>query len=219
VAVPFSVLQKSTLVPVPTSGRFFIFLSCGEFSGQFLCAVLQSFGVGSDGGRLGLVPIPALSVPPCCVLPELVDLCPVQSRHGHLSRVYGQLLSLVVFWSPGDGGKVPGNGAWRMSTNGILFSLLILSPHANMVEDTDVFDRASAHTAPSPLSTKFVGLSGGEIFHEMMLQHGVKHIFGYPGGTILPVFDAIHESDHFKFILPRHEQGAGHMAEGYARAT
>ncbi|KAG0172539.1 Acetolactate synthase, mitochondrial [Apophysomyces sp. BC1015] len=65
----------------------------------------------------------------------------------------------------------------------------------------------------------FVGKSGGEIFHEMMLRHDVKHIFGYPGGAILPVFDAIHESKYFKFILPRHEQGAGHMAEGYARAT
>jgi acetolactate synthase-1/2/3 large subunit len=44
-------------------------------------------------------------------------------------------------------------------------------------------------------------------------------IVGYPGGAILPVFDAIMNSPHFDFILPRHEQGAGHMAEGYARAT
>ncbi|OLL26250.1 Acetolactate synthase, mitochondrial [Neolecta irregularis DAH-3] len=65
----------------------------------------------------------------------------------------------------------------------------------------------------------FVGLSGGQIFHEMMLRQGVKHIFGYPGGAILPVFDAIYNSKHFDFILPRHEQGAGHMAEGYARAS
>ncbi|KAJ1972036.1 Acetolactate synthase, mitochondrial [Dimargaris verticillata] len=65
----------------------------------------------------------------------------------------------------------------------------------------------------------FVGRSGGEIFHEMMLRKSVKHVFGYPGGAILPVFDAIYESKHFEFILPRHEQGAGHMAEGYARAT
>ncbi|KAM3421532.1 Acetolactate synthase [Cercospora zeina] len=65
----------------------------------------------------------------------------------------------------------------------------------------------------------FVGMKGGEIFHEMMLRHGVKHIFGYPGGAILPVFDAIYNSSHFNFILPRHEQGAGHMAEGYARAS
>ncbi|GAM88061.1 hypothetical protein ANO11243_060910 [Dothideomycetidae sp. 11243] len=65
----------------------------------------------------------------------------------------------------------------------------------------------------------FVGMKGGEIFHEMMLRHGVKHVFGYPGGAILPVFDAIFNSPHFNFILPRHEQGAGHMAEGYARAS
>ncbi|KAJ9649617.1 Acetolactate synthase, mitochondrial [Coniosporium apollinis] len=65
----------------------------------------------------------------------------------------------------------------------------------------------------------FVGMKGGEIFHEMMLRHDVKHVFGYPGGAILPVFDAIYNSKHFNFILPRHEQGAGHMAEGYARAS
>ncbi|CAO3613986.1 unnamed protein product [Cunninghamella blakesleeana] len=69
------------------------------------------------------------------------------------------------------------------------------------------------------MDNSFVGKSGGEIFHELMLQHGVKHIFGYPGGAILPVFDAIYESKYFEFILPRHEQGAGHMAEGYAKAT
>ncbi|KAJ7590529.1 thiamine diphosphate-binding protein [Mycena floridula] len=70
-----------------------------------------------------------------------------------------------------------------------------------------------------PLDHTFVGLSGGEIFHEMMLRHDVKQIFGYPGGAILPVFDSIYNSPHFDFVLPRHEQGAGHMAEGYARIT
>lgn len=69
------------------------------------------------------------------------------------------------------------------------------------------------------LDHSFVGMSGGQIFHEMMLRHGVRHIFGYPGGAILPVFDAIYNSKHFDFILPRHEQGAGHMAEGYARVS
>ncbi|KAJ3504908.1 hypothetical protein NLJ89_g7692 [Agrocybe chaxingu] len=75
---------------------------------------------------------------------------------------------------------------------------------------------------PAPnagLDHSFIGLSGGQIFHEMMLRHGVKHIFGYPGGAILPVFDAIYQSPHFDFVLPRHEQGAGHMAEGYARVS
>ncbi|KAF9532848.1 thiamine diphosphate-binding protein [Crepidotus variabilis] len=71
----------------------------------------------------------------------------------------------------------------------------------------------------APLDHSFVGLSGGQIFHEMMLRHGVKHVFGYPGGAILPVFDAIYQSPHFEFVLPRHEQGAGHMAEGYARVS
>lgn len=69
------------------------------------------------------------------------------------------------------------------------------------------------------MDESFIGKTGGEIFHEMMLRHNVKHIFGYPGGAILPVFDAIFNSPHFDFILPRHEQGAGHMAEGYARAS
>ncbi|CAD6570058.1 MAG: Acetolactate synthase, mitochondrial [Alectoria sarmentosa] len=69
------------------------------------------------------------------------------------------------------------------------------------------------------MDESFIGLSGGAIFHEMMLRNGVKHVFGYPGGAILPVFDAIYNSKNFDFILPRHEQGAGHMAEGYARAS
>ena len=66
---------------------------------------------------------------------------------------------------------------------------------------------------------KYAGMTGAAIFHEMMREHGVDTVFGYPGGAILPVFDAIHESKHFNFYLTRHEQGAGHMAEGYARVT
>jgi len=69
-----------------------------------------------------------------------------------------------------------------------------------------------------PQTDQYVGMTGAQIFHDLMRHHEVKHIFGYPGGAILPVFDAIHESPHFQFILTRHEQGAGHMAEGYARA-
>jgi len=65
----------------------------------------------------------------------------------------------------------------------------------------------------------FIGMTGGEILHEMLKRHNVKHVFGYPGGAILPIMDAIYETDQFEFILPRHEQGAGHMAEGYARAS
>ncbi|KAL8789106.1 MAG: hypothetical protein Q9213_001369 [Squamulea squamosa] len=75
------------------------------------------------------------------------------------------------------------------------------------------------HVARQEMDESFIGLSGGEIFHQMLRRLGVKHVFGYPGGAILPVFDAIYNSKHFEFILPRHEQGAGHMAEGYARAS
>jgi acetolactate synthase-1/2/3 large subunit len=52
-----------------------------------------------------------------------------------------------------------------------------------------------------------------------LTNNDTLYIVGYPGGCILPVFDAIHESKHFDFILPRHEQGGGHMAQGYARVT
>ncbi|TPX56193.1 acetolactate synthase [Powellomyces hirtus] len=92
--------------------------------------------------------------------------------------------------------------------------------------------RTTPSTTPSPAATsttpatpskddpnEFVGMTGGEIFHEMMLKHDVKTVFGYPGGAILPVYDAIYNSEYFDFVLPRHEQGAGHMAEGYARVT
>mmetsp|Transcript_5752 Transcript_5752/g.6632 ORF Transcript_5752/g.6632 Transcript_5752/m.6632 type:complete len:633 (+) Transcript_5752:154-2052(+) len=78
------------------------------------------------------------------------------------------------------------------------------------------FPAAEAGTSDDSV---YVGKTGAEIFHQMMVQHNVDTIFGYPGGAILPVFDAIHASPNFKFILPRHEQGAGHMAEGYARVT
>nr|UEC27496.1 acetolactate synthase catalytic subunit [Verticillium dahliae] len=87
------------------------------------------------------------------------------------------------------------------------------------------FKQADEHVQPlvdpkaPEMDESFIGKTGGEIFHEMMLRHNVKHVFGYPGGAILPVFDAIYNSPHFDFILPKHEQGAGHMAEGYARAS
>ena len=77
---------------------------------------------------------------------------------------------------------------------------------------------SSAPGSAGQPTDRFLGMTGAQVFHDMMREHQVKHMFGYPGGAILPVFDAIHESPHFQFILTRHEQGAGHMAEGYARA-
>jgi acetolactate synthase-1/2/3 large subunit len=68
------------------------------------------------------------------------------------------------------------------------------------------------------MSTRFVGKTGSQILIQMLAEHGVTDAFGYPGGAILPTFDAIYDAN-INFILVRHEQGAGHMADGYARAT
>jgi acetolactate synthase I/II/III large subunit len=60
--------------------------------------------------------------------------------------------------------------------------------------------------------------TGAQILWECLEREGVKHVFGYPGGAILPAYDALkHSSIHH--VLVRHEQGATHMADGYARAT
>jgi acetolactate synthase-1/2/3 large subunit len=64
--------------------------------------------------------------------------------------------------------------------------------------------------------------SGGFALIDSLLRHGVEHIFGYPGGAILPIYDDLYKIEAagtVKHILVRHEQGAAHAADGYARAT
>ncbi|MCU0496491.1 MAG: biosynthetic-type acetolactate synthase large subunit [Anaerolineae bacterium] len=62
-------------------------------------------------------------------------------------------------------------------------------------------------------------LTGAEIVMECLLREGVEIIFGYPGGAILPTYDAMTKYPQIRHVLVRHEQGASHMADGYARAT
>ena len=62
-------------------------------------------------------------------------------------------------------------------------------------------------------------MSGAQILIECLRREGVEVIFGYPGGQILPTFDVLYDAPGIKFILTRHEQGAAHAADGYARAT
>ena len=62
-------------------------------------------------------------------------------------------------------------------------------------------------------------LSGGEMLIRALRDEGVKIIFGYPGGAVLHIYDAIFHQDHVEHILVRHEQAATHAADGYARAT
>ena len=62
-------------------------------------------------------------------------------------------------------------------------------------------------------------MTGAEILLQCLKREGVEVVFGYPGGQVLPIFDKLYDADFLKFILPRHEQGAAHAADGYARAT
>ncbi len=62
-------------------------------------------------------------------------------------------------------------------------------------------------------------ITGSEIFLESLKKHGVKHIFGYPGGVVLNIFDMLYDDKDIELILTRHEQGAVHAADGYARST
>ncbi|MFH1552790.1 MAG: biosynthetic-type acetolactate synthase large subunit [Candidatus Omnitrophota bacterium] len=62
-------------------------------------------------------------------------------------------------------------------------------------------------------------ISGAEILVKSLREEGVTHVFGYPGGTILPLMDRFYSEKELKFHLTRHEQGAVHAADGYARAT
>jgi acetolactate synthase-1/2/3 large subunit len=79
--------------------------------------------------------------------------------------------------------------------------------------------RSASQPPKSPGTHKYKGKSGAQIVHEMLVNdHKVDIMFGYPGGAILPMFDQLYRTPA-KFILNRHEQAAGHCADGYARAT
>src|SRR3989344_1527934 len=63
-------------------------------------------------------------------------------------------------------------------------------------------------------------VTGAQTLMQALVDNDVEVIFGYPGGAIMPVYDALYtHGDKLRHILVRHEQGAGHMAEGYARVT
>lgn len=69
--------------------------------------------------------------------------------------------------------------------------------------------------APSAAQT----MSGAQMVVRALKDQGVTHIFGYPGGAVLPIYDALFQVDGITHVLVRHEQGAAHAAEGYARST
>jgi acetolactate synthase-1/2/3 large subunit len=83
-------------------------------------------------------------------------------------------------------------------------------------------------TAPRPLEQNDRGepapalgvvMSGADMVVQALKDQGVEVMFGYPGGAVLPIYDALYAQEDIRHILVRHEQGAGHAAEGYARST
>src|SRR5207248_3220578 len=61
--------------------------------------------------------------------------------------------------------------------------------------------------------------TGAELFVSGLREHGIRHVFGYPGGQLTPLYDALYQEPGIRHILARDEQAAGFMADGYARAT
>src|SRR5450432_3522045 len=69
------------------------------------------------------------------------------------------------------------------------------------------------------MTTMSEEMTGAEMVIRAMADQGVEHLFGYPGGAVLPIYDALFAQKKVQHILVRHEQGAVHAAEGYARST
>ena len=79
---------------------------------------------------------------------------------------------------------------------------------------------ASAAAASSPLAQSGPQeLMGAEILIKALQAEDVKHVWGYPGGAVLYIYDAFYKQDTIQHVLVRHEQAAVHAADGYARAT
>ncbi len=83
---------------------------------------------------------------------------------------------------------------------------------------TAVIDKTHASESSSQSAANQT-MSGADMVIEALVEQGVDTIFGYPGGAVLPIYDAIFKQNKIKHILCRHEQGAAHAAEGYARST
>ncbi|MDE3175943.1 MAG: acetolactate synthase 3 large subunit, partial [Pseudomonadota bacterium] len=62
-------------------------------------------------------------------------------------------------------------------------------------------------------------MTGAEMIVEALKDQGVEYVFGYPGGAVLPIYDALFGQNQVRHVLVRQEGGAGHAAEGYARST
>ncbi|MGN6451045.1 MAG: acetolactate synthase 3 large subunit [Brucella intermedia] len=78
---------------------------------------------------------------------------------------------------------------------------------------------ADANAAETQEESNPREMTGAEMVIQALIDQGVESIFGYPGGAVLPIYDELFQQDKVQHVLVRHEQGAGHAAEGYARST
>jgi acetolactate synthase I/II/III large subunit len=92
------------------------------------------------------------------------------------------------------------------------------SPRSSSAPTLQSAPREGLASVPSQPAEMRV-LTGSEILWESMVEHGVEVMFGYPGGAIMPAYDALPKYPKLHHVLVRHEQGAAHMADGYARAS
>ena len=69
------------------------------------------------------------------------------------------------------------------------------------------------------MSNESAPITGAEIVVRCLAEEGVKHVFGYPGGAVLYIYDAIYKQDKFQHVLVRHEQAALHAADAYLRSS
>src|ERR1044071_6007252 len=98
---------------------------------------------------------------------------------------------------------------------GVVEANLIATKEKRMGAIAREIIKRAAHQEPAPEL-----MSGARIVCEALLSEGVDTIFGYPGGVVLPIYDELLSyKNKLRHILVRHEQGAMHMAEGYAKAT
>ena len=75
------------------------------------------------------------------------------------------------------------------------------------------------HQTIASTDVELPALTGAEIVVRALVDNGVEVLFGYPGGAVLPIYDALFHEPRLQHVLVRHEQGATHAAEGYARST
>jgi acetolactate synthase-1/2/3 large subunit len=88
-----------------------------------------------------------------------------------------------------------------------------------MTKTDHIIPLKSTKTQTEQPQAKVRKISGADMVLQALAEQGVDTIFGYPGGAVLPIYDAIYKQKKVRHVLVRHEQGAGHAAEGYARST